>query len=130
MGYQIILEGKGGELNRREVETEEEIRLELYRALIAAVDHLEGVVRKPACRQYHCAKTGSITSTPITPQMTRSTRSIRSSSTRRSQCGRPSPILPWHRTWISGASHQRQNSPRISGHPRRETACPRKGQRG
>jgi hypothetical protein len=29
----------------REVETEEEIRLELYRALIAAVDHLEGEAR-------------------------------------------------------------------------------------
>jgi hypothetical protein len=29
----------------REVETEQEIRLELYRALIAAVDHLEGEVR-------------------------------------------------------------------------------------
>ena len=29
----------------REVETEEEIRLELYRALIAAMDHLEGEVR-------------------------------------------------------------------------------------
>ena len=28
----------------REVETEQEIRLELYRALIAAVDHLEGEV--------------------------------------------------------------------------------------
>ena len=32
----------------REVETEEEIRLELYRALIAAVDHLEGAVRLAA----------------------------------------------------------------------------------
>lgn len=36
---------------------------------------------------------------------------IRSNSPRRSQCGRPSPILPRHRTWISGASQQRQNSP-------------------
>jgi hypothetical protein len=42
MRYQIILEGKGGELDRCEVETEQEIRLELYHALIAAVDHLEG----------------------------------------------------------------------------------------
>src|ERR1700722_10115148 len=41
MPYQINLEGKGGELDRRGVEAEEEIRLELYRALIAAVDHLE-----------------------------------------------------------------------------------------
>jgi hypothetical protein len=45
MRYQIILEGKGGELDRCEVETEQEIRLELYHALIAAVDHLEGEVR-------------------------------------------------------------------------------------
>jgi hypothetical protein len=45
MRYQIILEGKGGELDRCGVEAEEEIRLELYRALIAAVDHLEGEVR-------------------------------------------------------------------------------------
>jgi hypothetical protein len=29
----------------REVETEQEIRLELYRALIAAMDHLEGEAR-------------------------------------------------------------------------------------
>src|ERR1700693_489653 len=29
----------------REVETEEDIRLALYRALVAAVDHLEGEVR-------------------------------------------------------------------------------------
>jgi hypothetical protein len=45
MRYQIILEGKGGKLDRCEVETEQEIRLELYHALIAAVDHLEGEVR-------------------------------------------------------------------------------------
>jgi hypothetical protein len=32
-------------LRSREVETQEEIRLELYRALFAAVDHLEGEVR-------------------------------------------------------------------------------------
>jgi hypothetical protein len=31
--------------DRIEVETEQEIWLELYRALIAAVDHLEGEVR-------------------------------------------------------------------------------------
>jgi hypothetical protein len=31
--------------DRIEVETEQEIRLELYRALIAAVDHLDGEVR-------------------------------------------------------------------------------------
>jgi hypothetical protein len=45
MRYQIIVEGKGGEPDRCEVETEQEIRLELYHPLIAAVDHREGEVR-------------------------------------------------------------------------------------
>jgi hypothetical protein len=45
MRDQILLEGRGGEVDRSEVETEQEIRLELYRALVAASDHLEGEVR-------------------------------------------------------------------------------------
>jgi hypothetical protein len=41
MRYQIILEGKGGELDRREVETEEEIR-DTALALIAGCPYLAG----------------------------------------------------------------------------------------
>jgi hypothetical protein len=49
MRYQIILEGKGGELDRREVETEEDIR-QAALLLIADCPYLAGWRHNPRRR--------------------------------------------------------------------------------